>query len=58
MAVSSDIATEDLKELAEGMVALQDDQRGLWSADDIISIFDEITSTSFPTTTFVFTCSL
>lgn len=46
MAVSSDIATEDLKELAEGMVALQDDQRGLWSADDIISIFDEITTIS------------
>ena len=44
MAVASDISAEDLKELAEGMVALQDDRRGLWSADDVISIFDEITS--------------
>ena len=44
MAVASEISAEDLKELAEGMVALQDDRRGLWSADDVISIFDEITS--------------
>lgn len=46
MAVASEISAEDLKELAEGMVALQDDRRGLWSADDVISIFDEITSRS------------
>ena len=44
MVIASDIATDDLKELAEGMIILREDKRGLWSADDIISIFDEITS--------------
>jgi len=44
--VSTDQITQDLFQLAKGMQMLQDDYRGLWSADDLISLFHEITTIS------------
>lgn len=44
--MTSDAISEDIKELAKGMMIILEDSRGLWNADDIISIFDEITSTA------------
>lgn len=42
--MTSDTITDDIKELANGMIIILEDSRGLWNADDIVSIFDEITS--------------
>ncbi|XP_057290171.1 F-box only protein 47-like [Hydractinia symbiolongicarpus] len=44
MTVSSEMAVQDLMELAKGIQVLQDDARGLWSADDLISLFEEMTT--------------
>lgn len=44
MTVTSEMAVQDLMELAKGIQVLQDDARGLWSADDLISLFEEMTS--------------
>ena len=41
---SNETITRDLSNLSKGFHYMLDDVRGLWSADDLISIFDEITS--------------
>ena len=42
--MTSDAITQDTYELAKGMQIMQNDYRGIWAADDLISIFHEITS--------------
>lgn len=42
--MTSDAITQDTYELAKGMQIMQNDYRGIWTADDLISIFHEITS--------------
>ena len=42
--MTSDAITEDIKELAKGITIILEDSRGLWNVDDVISIFDEVTS--------------
>ena len=42
--MTSDTITQDTYELAKGMQIMQNDYRGIWTADDLISIFHEITS--------------
>ena len=42
--MTSDTITQDTYELAKGMQIMQNDYRGIWTADDLISIFHAITS--------------
>ncbi|XP_012559645.1 F-box only protein 47 isoform X1 [Hydra vulgaris] len=43
MAMTSTSISQDLMELSNAFQIFQSDVRGLWSSDDIISLFDEIT---------------
>ena len=47
MAMTSTSVSQDLMELSNAFQMFQSDIRGLWSSDDIISIFDEITGKGY-----------